>query len=82
LVREKHRPCKATNSTAPHRQALAAHICTETQIYVENFATWLEPASAGQFDGHMAEAAAHLTDHIFPRPLVRQWVLSMPKRLR
>jgi hypothetical protein len=30
----------------------------------------------------MAEAAAHLTDHIFPRLPVRQWVLSVPKRLR
>jgi len=30
----------------------------------------------------MAETAAHLTDHVFPRPPVRQWVLSVPKRLR
>jgi len=33
----------------------------------------------------MAEAAAHLTDHVFPRLPVRQWVLSVlsvPKRLR
>jgi hypothetical protein len=30
----------------------------------------------------MAEAAAHLTDHVFPRLAVRQWVLSVPKRLR
>ena len=30
----------------------------------------------------MAEAAAHLTDHVFPRLSVRQWVLSVPKRLR
>jgi hypothetical protein len=30
----------------------------------------------------MAETAAHLTDHIFPRLPVRQWVLSVPKRLR
>ena len=30
----------------------------------------------------MVEAAAHLTDHIFPRLPVRQWVLSVPKRLR
>ena len=29
----------------------------------------------------MAEAAAHLTDHGFPRLPVRQWVLSVPKRL-
>jgi hypothetical protein len=26
--------------------------------------------------------AAHLTDHVFPRLPVRQWVLSVPKRLR
>ena len=30
----------------------------------------------------MAEAAAHLTDHVFPRLPVRQWVLSVPKRIR
>ena len=28
------------------------------------------------------ETAAHLTDHVFPRLPVRQWVLSVPKRLR
>ena len=30
----------------------------------------------------MAETAAHLTDHVFPRLPVRQRVLSVPKRLR
>ena len=30
----------------------------------------------------MAETAAHLVDHVFPRLPVRQWVLSVPKRLR
>lgn len=30
----------------------------------------------------MAETAAHLTDHVLPRLPVRQWVLSVPKRLR
>ncbi len=30
----------------------------------------------------MAEAAAHLSDHVFPRLPVRQWVLSVPKRVR
>lgn len=30
----------------------------------------------------MAETAAHLADHVFPRLPVRQWVLSVPKRLR
>lgn len=29
----------------------------------------------------MVETAAHLADHIFPRLPVRQWVLSVPKRL-
>ena len=28
------------------------------------------------------ETAAHLVDHVFPRLPVRQWVLSLPKRLR
>ena len=27
----------------------------------------------------MVETAAHLTDHVFPRLPVRQWVLSVPK---
>jgi len=30
----------------------------------------------------MVETAAHLADHVFPRVAVRQWVLSVPKRLR
>ena len=30
----------------------------------------------------MTEKAAHLTDHVFPRLPVRQWVLAVPKRLR
>jgi hypothetical protein len=31
---------------------------------------------------HMAQAAAHLADQVFPALPVRQWVLSVPKRLR
>ena len=30
----------------------------------------------------MVETAAHQVDHVFPRVPVRQWVLSLPKRLR
>jgi hypothetical protein len=30
----------------------------------------------------MAETAAHLVDHVIPPVPVRQWVLSLPKRLR
>jgi hypothetical protein len=30
----------------------------------------------------MVETAAHLADHVFPKLPVRQWVLSVPKRLR
>jgi hypothetical protein len=30
----------------------------------------------------MAETAAHLVDHVIPAVPVRQWVLSLPKRLR
>ncbi len=110
------------------------------QTIAEHYETWLDLASAGQFDGQgdyrtpkpfvrqafnkylkcgifahgfararcgdcghdflvafsckdrgacpscttrrMAETAAHLTDHVFPRLPVRQWVLSVPKRLR
>src|SRR5450830_986252 len=115
----------------------------QTLLYrtvAENFETWFELASAGQFDGQgdhhtpaghveqafrkylecgifahgfararcddcghvyfvafsckgrgvcpscntrrMVETAAHLSDQVFPRQAVRQWVLSVPKRLR
>ena len=30
----------------------------------------------------MVDTAAHLTDHVFPRLPLRQWVLAVPKRLR
>jgi hypothetical protein len=30
----------------------------------------------------MVETAAHLTDHVFPRLPVHQWLLSVSKRLR
>jgi hypothetical protein len=30
----------------------------------------------------MVQTGAHLSDHVFPRLPVRQWVLSIPKRLR
>ncbi len=30
----------------------------------------------------MAETAAHLVDHVIPPVSVRQWVISLPKRLR
>ncbi|MES9905662.1 MAG: transposase zinc-binding domain-containing protein [Sedimenticola sp.] len=30
----------------------------------------------------MVETAAHLVDHIIPQVPVRQWVISLPKRLR
>jgi len=30
----------------------------------------------------MAEMAVHLVDHVFPPLSVRQWMLSLPKRLR
>jgi hypothetical protein len=31
---------------------------------------------------HMAQTAAHLADHVIPTVPVRQWVISVPKRLR
>jgi len=31
---------------------------------------------------HMAQTAAHLVDHVMPPVPVRQWVISVPKRLR
>ncbi len=132
-VTKSTKPTKAYNPRHPERTLLYRTIA-------EHFETWLELASAGQFDGQgdhhtppayvgkafrkylecgifahgfarvrcddcgddflvafsckgrgvcpscntrrMAEAAAHLTDHVFPRLPVRQWVLSVPKRLR
>jgi|GEM_PF-1697952 hypothetical protein len=37
------------------------------------------PSSSGR---HMAQTAAHLADHVIPPVPVRQWVISVPKRLR
>ena len=37
------------------------------------------PSSSGR---HMAQTAAHLVDHVIPPVPVRQWVISVPKRLR
>ena len=37
------------------------------------------PACNGR---HMAQTAAHLADHVIPPVPVRQWVISVPKRLR
>ena len=31
---------------------------------------------------HMAQTATHLVDHVIPPVPVRQWVISVPKRLR
>lgn len=31
---------------------------------------------------HMVETAAHMVDHVLPRVPFRQWVLSVPKRVR
>ncbi len=30
----------------------------------------------------MADTAAHLVDHVFPHVPVRQWVLSLPRKIR
>ncbi len=38
--------------------------------------------SSGHTTRRMVETAAHLADHVIPRLAVRQWVLSVPKRLR
>ena len=36
----------------------------------------------GRHARRMVETAAHLVDHVLPPLPVRQWVLSVPKRLR
>ena len=66
------------------------------QTIAEHFETWHELASAGQFDGqgdhhsprpYVRQAFRKYLEcgifaHVFPRLPVRQWVLSVPKRLR
>jgi hypothetical protein len=132
-IHANHCKTQALQPTPPERTLLY-------QTVAEHYETWLELASAGQFDGQgdhhspkpyvrkafakylecgifvhgfararcgdcgldyfvafsckgrgvcpscttrrMVETAAHLTDHVFPRLPVRQWVLSVPKRLR
>ncbi len=39
-------------------------------------------AASSSIDLPMVETAAHLVDHVLPPLPVRQWVLSVPKRLR
>jgi hypothetical protein len=36
----------------------------------------------GTYARRIAEVAAHPTDHVLPHLTLRQWVLSLPKRLR
>ena len=137
-----HVPPHATSKAQPTKAYNPRHL-ERTLLYrtvAEHFETWLDLASAGQFDGQgdhhtpapyvekalrkylecgifahgfararcddcghdylvafsckgrsvcpscnarrMAQAAAHLCDHVFPQLPVRQWVLSVPKRLR
>lgn len=40
------------------------------------------PNSITRDTRRMVATAAHLSDHVFPGLPVRQWVLSVPKRLR
>jgi hypothetical protein len=44
---------------------------------------WNLPGGKKDINGrHMAQTAAHLVDHVIPTVPVRQWVISVPKRLR
>jgi hypothetical protein len=50
-----------------------------------HLATWLEsPVTVGRAlrVRRMSSGSSHLADHVLPRLPVRQWVLSVPKRLR
>ena len=52
------------------QSALVAYSCKARSVC---------PSCTGR---RMAEVAAHLVDHVFPEVPVRQWVLSLPNRVR
>jgi hypothetical protein len=55
---------------APHRSEVAACGCIPVRLRLSCNTR------------RMAETAAHLVDHVLPRLPVRQWLFSLPKRLR
>ena len=91
--------CHATRPANQAHQSLQPRHPERTLLYrtvAEHFETWLELASAGQFDGqgdhHTPPAQVEkafrkylecgIFAHGFARLPVRQWVLSVPKRIR
>ena len=73
----------AISSAASSASHLARARCTGCgQAFVVAFSCkgrGVCPSSSGR---HMAQTAAHLADHVIPPVPVRQWVISVPKRLR
>jgi hypothetical protein len=62
-----------------NRQRQATKLLPMPRLAIVNNQISVQPSCNTR---RMVESAAHLTDHVFPRLPVRQWVLSVPKRLR
>jgi hypothetical protein len=61
----------------------ARAVCTQcTQTFVVAFSCKRRGVCPSCNGRHMAQTAAHLVDHVIPPVPVRQWVISLPKRLR
>jgi hypothetical protein len=61
----------------------ARALCTQcTQTFVVAFSCKRRGVCPSCNGRHMAQTAAHLADHVIPPVPVRQWVISLPKRLR
>jgi hypothetical protein len=84
-------PCRATsirNSAAISSAASSAShfgraLCTGCgQGFVIAFSCKGRGVCPSCNGRHMAQTAAHLVDHVIPPVPVRQWVISVPKRLR
>ena len=72
-TRSKVRPHCGTASSRPYERRRPEKTPLH-KIVSENLESWLE--------WREAQTAAHLADHVIPPLPVRQWVISVPKRLR
>ena len=76
--------CKGTSAVGTHHTLGACRLAHGSTLEGQSDAH--EPRAGGVCRScnarRMAEVAAHLTDEVLPHLPVRQWVLSLPKRLR
>ena len=84
-------PCRATSRTSSAAISSAASSASDSPVLAARAAarrlSWPSPARAAACVrpatvGTWRETAAHLVDHVIPPVPVRQWVISVPKRLR